>query len=192
MSFGICCVPVSPLRAEASHRSEIVSQLLFGEQCVITEHGKDNWIRIKCNYDQYEGWCQQAQISVLQSEISGVTRLTGDWVSVINYNGTPMYVPYGSQIPGLTDGLARWNGDLIRYEGNLINAGAIPFDETGIRQIGFPFINSSYLWGGKSIFGIDCSGFCQTVYKFFNIPLLRDASQQATQGENIGFLQETR
>jgi gamma-D-glutamyl-L-lysine dipeptidyl-peptidase len=39
---------------------------------------------------------------------------------------------------------------------------------------------------------VDCSGFCQTVYKFFNKPILRDASQQATQGEIVGFLQEAR
>jgi cell wall-associated NlpC family hydrolase len=54
------------------------------------------------------------------------------------------------------------------------------------------FLNSAYLWGGRSIFGVDCSGFCQTVFRFIGIPLLRDAYQQASQGEAIGFLEETK
>ena len=59
-----------------------------------------------------------------------------------------------------------------------------------IREIAFKFLNTSYLWGGKSVFGIDCSGFSQSVFKFLNIQLLRDAQQQATQGELVAFLQE--
>jgi cell wall-associated NlpC family hydrolase len=54
------------------------------------------------------------------------------------------------------------------------------------------FLNTPYLWGGRSVFGVDCSGFTQMVFRFFNIPLLRDAYLQASQGEVIGFLQEAR
>ena len=63
-------------------------------------------------------------------------------------------------------------------------------DAKTIKQIAFTFLNSTYLWGGKSVFGIDCSGFTQSVYKFLNIHLLRDAEQQATQGYLVGFLQQ--
>jgi cell wall-associated NlpC family hydrolase len=51
-------------------------------------------------------------------------------------------------------------------------------------------LNSTYLWGGRSVFGIDCSGFTQSVFKFLNVHLLRDAQQQATQGELVAFLQQ--
>ena len=78
------------------------------------------------------------------------------------------------------------------FGGTLIDPASLIFEEEMIKEVGFPFVNTGYLWGGKSIFGVDCSGFCQTVYKFFNKPILRDASQQATQGEIVGFLQEAR
>ncbi|RYY21399.1 MAG: hydrolase [Chitinophagaceae bacterium] len=189
---GICCVPVSPMRAEPSHRSEMVSQQLFGEQCVVSEKGKDNWIKICCNYDQYEGWCQEGQVLMLDAPIESSVMLTGEWENEIGFNGVPMRIPFGCQLPGLLDGKVNWAGQLITFGGTLINPASMNFEEEKIREIGFPFVNTGYLWGGKSIFGIDCSGFCQTVYKFFNKPILRDASQQATQGEIVGFLQEAR
>jgi cell wall-associated NlpC family hydrolase len=45
----------------------------------------------------------------------------------------------------------------------------------------FMYLNAPYLWGGKTPFGIDCSGFTQMVYKLNGFHLLRDASQQSTQ-----------
>ena len=58
--------------------------------------------------------------------------------------------------------------------------------------LGRPFLGTAYLWGGKSIFGVDCSGFVQQLYKLFGIFLPRDAYQQAEVGELVGFLQEAK
>lgn len=192
MSHAICCVPVSSLRSEPSHRSEITSQQVFGEQCRILEKGKDNWIRVKCDYDEYEGWCQEYHLLPLNGPIISSGILTGEWVSRIIYKGEPMYIPYGSRLPGFAHGEALWADSSVRYEGSLIDPSKQQFNEAGIKAVAMPFLNTSYLWGGKSIFGIDCSGFCQTVFKFFNIPIMRDAYQQAVQGESVGFLQEAK
>ena len=192
MSHAICCVPVSSLRSEPSHRSEIISQQIFGEQCRILEKGKDNWLKVKCDYDEYEGWCQEYHLLPLNASIIPSGMLTGEWVSLITYKGQPMRIPYGSRLPGLVNGEALWAGSSVRYPGSLIDPSKQQFNEDGIRAVAMPFLNTSYLWGGKSIFGIDCSGFCQTVFKFFNIPIMRDAYQQAVQGQSIGFLQEAK
>ena len=53
------------------------------------------------------------------------------------------------------------------------------------------FLNSPYLWGGKTPFGIDCSGFTQMVYKINGYKLSRDAKDQANQGETLSFIEES-
>jgi cell wall-associated NlpC family hydrolase len=79
----------------------------------------------------------------------------------------------------------------IEYKGSYV-----PFEKLTTKEnllnIAEPYLNTAYLWGGKSIFGIDCSGFVQQVYKMLGIVLPRDAYQQATVGESVGFLEEVQ
>lgn len=193
MANAICSVPVSPLRAEAAHRSEMVSQQLFGEACTILERAKDNWVKVKCAYDNYEGWCQQSQVVETDNINEKAKRFyTSDWVTDIQFNDTLMKIPFGSSLHGLELQKLKWGSNEISYTGATIEPKQMIVNEKSIRQLAFVFLNTGYLWGGKSVFGVDCSGFCQTVFKLLDIPLLRDAYQQATQGNVVGFLQEAK
>ncbi len=192
INYGVCCVPLAPMRASPSHRSEMVSQLLFGEQCRITEKAPDNWIRIMSDYDNYEGWCQNYQVHTIAAPLSPSPGLTDSWHTIISFNGADMHLPFGSSIPGLHNGVADWSGCTIHYEGQLTVPSGHNITEASIRTLAFRYLNTAYLWGGRSVFGVDCSGFCQMVYRFLNIQLQRDAYQQATQGEVVGFLQEAK
>lgn len=191
MRYAVCCVPVSALRSEASHRSEMVSQQLFGECCIIIENAADNWIRIKCHYDDYEGWCQASHVVDIDEEHFGKPEkeLTPDWSNLLDYSGHPMFVPMGSSLTALRNGRAFWRKSSIHYPGKTWNPAEAKLNAKAVKQVAYKYLNTPYLWGGKSVFGIDCSGYVQGVYKFFNIRLPRDAYQQIGYGEAVGFLQ---
>jgi cell wall-associated NlpC family hydrolase len=194
MIRAICCVPVSPLRSEPSHRTEMVSQLLFGECCEILDQAGRDWYRIRAKFDGYEGWSQSAHlVEVDESEYESAGQaLTPEWVTALEYNGHPMMVPMGSQLTAMKNGKAKWRKNQVHYKGKIWDAAKADTDPRSIRQLTYKFLNTPYLWGGRSVFGIDCSGFTQIVFKFLGISLLRDAYLQAGQGEAVGFLEETR
>jgi hypothetical protein len=167
----------------------MVTQQLFGETCTIVDTAKDHWIKIKCSYDGYEGWCQEMHVLVISDDdVPGnQSTFTGDVINTVRFNNEPMFLPFGCTIVKNAD-----NKLPLHYDGKLWDVAAAKQDEATIRALAFRYLNTGYLWGGKSIFGIDCSGYTQTVYKMLNFRLLRDASQQATQGDSVGFLQEAR
>jgi cell wall-associated NlpC family hydrolase len=194
MIRAICCVPVSPLRSEPSHRTEMVTQLLFGECCEILDQPGRDWYRVRVKFDGYEGWCQPAhlvEVNEAEYETSALA-LTPEWVTALEYNGHPMMVPMGSHLTAMKNGRAKWRKNQVRHDREIWDAAAALTDAKSIRQLTYKFLNTPYLWGGKSVFGIDCSGFTQSVFKFLGMSLLRDAWQQAGQGEPVGFLEETQ
>jgi cell wall-associated NlpC family hydrolase len=193
MPFLVCVVPVCPIRLEPSHRSEQVSQLLFGDIVEILETGKD-FIRVRYLYDDYEGWCQRSQLEEISQEhfSNKVELLTGDLLNEVKINGQLMNVPLGCSLGHLQQGKNLWGNVSVEYSGSLWEPTHHLKEAGTIRDIAMKYLNTGYQWGGRSVFGVDCSGFCQMVFRFAGIPLLRDAYQQASQGEAIGFLQEAR
>jgi gamma-D-glutamyl-L-lysine dipeptidyl-peptidase len=188
MKHSVCVVPVSPLRHEPSHKSEMVSQLLFGETCDITDQFKE-WRKVHCRYDGYEGWVHQSHVMLIgDSDGKSSLLILPEWVTEIRFNQYPMRVPMGSELT-IFHGSSELNRNVL-YDGSF-HSQVEPSPPEVINRA-MQFINTPYLWGGRSVFGVDCSGFCQVVYKFFNICLPRDAWQQAKQGEPVGFLQEAK
>lgn len=189
--FGICNLAMVPLRSEASDKSEIVSQVLFGEHFEILEQQKQ-WSLIKMQYDGYEGWVDSKQFQLISE--SSFNQLSAEAIilnaDLIEYITGPsnllMPIPLGSSLSFIN-----------HMEINTSN-----FDFEGTKKSGkkskeclittaFMYLNAPYLWGGKTPFGIDCSGFTQMVYKLNGYKLLRDASQQSTQGEALSFIEES-
>jgi hypothetical protein len=189
--FGICNLAIIPLRFEPSDRSEIVSQVLFGEHFEILEQLKQ-WSRIKMQYDDYEGWVDTKQYQLISE--SSYNQLSEDAIilnaDLIEYITTPknilIPIPLGSSISFLN--YNEINTSNFDFEGTKIS-GIKP--KEGLINTSFLYLNAPYLWGGKTPFGIDCSGFTQMVYKLNGYKLLRDASQQATQGEPLSFIEES-
>jgi hypothetical protein len=189
--FGICNLSIIPLRMEPSDKSEIVSQVLFGEHFQILEVSKQ-WSKIKLQFDDYEGWVDSKQYQVISESsynqlCEEVIVLNSDLIEyVTGPNNFLMPIPLGSSLSFLN--FNEINVNNYDFEGMKISGIKT---KANIVNTSFMYLNSPYLWGGKTPFGIDCSGFSQMVYKLNGYKLLRDASQQALQGEALSFIEES-
>jgi gamma-D-glutamyl-L-lysine dipeptidyl-peptidase len=196
MEYGICMLAIVPLRAEGSERSEMVSQLLFGETYQITEV-QEKWVKIITAHDQYEGWMSRVQVSVINYESylqlqSAAQALTTAPVTTITRKSDNSLVnlPAGCLLL-LTDGGAiNMNQEL--FEVAITNIKLPSYAAIDLLTYAKSYLNSPYLWGGRTHFGIDCSGFVQAVFKQLGVQLKRDASQQVEQGTVVDFLPEAR
>ena len=189
--FGICNLAIVPVRAEASDRSEQVSQLLFGEHFKIIEMTA-KWVQIELAFDNYIGWIDAKQYQPITEEHYTVLNntpivLNSDLVEYISApNNVLIPITLGASVSFLNH--SEINTLNYEFEGLKIS-GIKP--KSNLIQTAHMYLNAPYLWGGKSIFGIDCSGFTQMVYKLNGYKLLRDASQQSSQGEVLSFIEES-
>ncbi len=193
MLYGICNLSIVPLRFEPNDSSEMVSQVLFGEHFKVLEKRK-KWSKIRLAFDNYEGWIDNNQFEEIE-EVTHVNickltpTLSGeliDFATDEKHNFSTITI--GSNLPFYNNKDFFINSTPFHYDGTVLSK-QLPKSE--IIEMAFKFLNAPYLWGGKTPFGIDCSGLTQMVYKLCGHTLLRDASQQATQGEVLSFIEES-
>lgn len=191
-NYLVCIVPSSPLRKSSSDRAEMVSQILFGERAELLEK-QEKWLLVKTKHDQYEGWVDPKQFTNIDSKnyanddnfkfitpVQFENRLTDD-------DGTDYYLTIGSTLPNYQNDYCTIGDKKFHLNFKPV----IPSNEQwkdSIENFAKFYLNTSYLWGGRSLFGIDCSGFTQMVYKQLNVTLPRDASQQIELGQGVDFL----
>ena len=186
MQYGICNLGIVPIRIEPSDTTEMVTQALYGDHFKVLEQRK-KWSRIRFAFDKYEGWIDNKQYLEIEEsqykELSNTDiKLSKDLIEFVTDNANNLYpIPIGSCLNGL---------DILNhtFDGNSLN---IKRPKAEIIKTSFVYLNAPYLWGGKTPFGIDCSGFTQMVYKLNGYKLKRDASEQATQGEALSFIEES-
>ncbi|NDW18557.1 hydrolase Nlp/P60 [Dysgonomonas sp. 216] len=196
MKYAINLHPVLPMRGEASETSEMVTQLLFGEYCEVTEQN-NSFVKIKNAFDAYEGWVDGKMLTPVSADVyqsfrsMPVFRTCVPVADIFCMSDKSIYrLTAGSLLPNYDVNTSNFSiGDKI-FQIHSSFVTYLPDKEIhteGIIPISLHFLNTPYLWGGKNIFGIDCSGFTQVVYMLNGIHLLRDASQQAGQGRAIDF-----
>lgn len=186
MKYGLCNLSLVPVRREASDTSEMVTQLLYGDHFKIIDSRK-HWSRIRLAFDEYEGWVNNKQFLEIDSKVYHELeelpqKLTSDIMEFVSdENEHLISVPIGSNL----NAVSYLNH---KHDGNF-NEGVLP--KIKLVETALLFLNAPYLWGGRSPFGIDCSGFTQIVYKLNGHKILRDAKEQATQGETLSFIEES-
>lgn len=211
MNAGICTMPLLPVRSEPSERSEMTTQLLFGELFEVLEE-KGTWSRIKNVTDGYTGWATTkmllkltpAQFKELTTAVPYLTRFVVTPCFPEGNETIPrLFIPAGSRLYDFdeTSGVFSFfrlrtitdNTKEVKKEkwfinahiGTITNSFSSTYAPKSIIDNAFCFLHAPYLWGGKSIFGMDCSGFVQIVFSFLGINLPRDARDQALIGEPV-------
>lgn len=195
--FGICNLSIIPVRKQPSERSEMVTQIIFGELYEIIEKQKD-WMNVRLAYDDYEGWISANQLQQITTETFNLlnkfpldtsAELTSEIFNKLK--NEKLNIPLGSSLPNLRHNIIVIDDQEYLMLGD-INTAANKINRKQIGNTAILYLNAPYLWGGRTPFGIDCSGFTQMVFKINGIKLPRDAADQSLQGTSVSFISEAQ
>ncbi len=175
----------------------MISQVLFGESFEVLESSKDH-VYVRLAHDGYQGWISTKQQQPIDDEVYALLRqpqqlsdLSTMAMALKVGKEESIHLLPGSVLPFLEDNMFRINAQEYLFLG-LVREPVLSNFENEVAEVSQFFLNAPYLWGGRTLFGVDCSGFVQAVYRFFGIQLSRDAWQQAEQGSQVDFVQEAK
>jgi len=194
LSFAYCNAPVAPIRSEPSHRAEQVNELLFGERAEVLEVNDKEWARVRGEWDNYEGWCKMGQLThTTRKEYNKKTHvIVSQHNSKLIFEDSDMWLPIGSDLFGTKGGKIILSDKTGKIKGKKINSKKLLLNCDSLKAAVYLYMHAPYRWGGRNIMGIDCSGLTQMAFKLCGKRILRDAKQQATEGEPVDFLQHAQ
>lgn len=185
MPFALCRLSVVAMRREADLISEMTSQVRGGEAVEILEMC-GQWWRVRLLADEYEGWVNSRQFTVpADTAPPAAVVFTDDLCGAAALCEVSIALPLGTPLPDFKDGKFTLGGESWDWKGAVRSAPAGPPDKAAVFAYAKRFLNAPYCWGGRTLFGIDCSGFVQSVLAAFGVRLPRDSKLQAAQGTPV-------
>ena len=207
--FAINHCTVTPVRQEPSEGSEQLTQLLFGEVCEVLDR-LPRWTKIRSTLDGQEGWVDFKMLSPAY-RLSPITyRLpttivaTPIAIAIAMETGEELMLTLGTRLPNYSHGTFEVLGKQYLIDPTCVNittaqrsTGEADLQQSDLQRsdlatIAQSLLNAPYLWGGKNLMGMDCSGFTQVVYATQGVNLLRNAREQMTQGELVASLADAQ
>lgn len=194
MQYGVCTLSAIPMRKESADTAEMVNQVLFGETFEIVEATK-KWTFIRLGHDGYEGWIDSKQWMPCSADFyeqvnSEMPFSSQELIEIISEEKTAEFYPIflGSVLPFFNNGKVCIENREYEFNGAVSNEQK---NREELVEHAYQYLHAPYLWGGRTPFGIDCSGFTQMVYRLCGYSLPRDAYQQAAEGETLSFIEES-
>lgn len=198
MNYGISNLSIIPVRKEPSEKSEMVTQILFGEYFEIREQ-MVGWTNVVLHFDGYEGWVDSKMITPVHDRVirriqKNPVAVTSDIITIVPVNEERnLMLVAGSTLPVWRPYLKKFSVDNETYplNGEVCYGDIKHPRKVAIRQA-LKYFNAPYLWGGRTPFGIDCSGLSQIIYKMIGIAIPRDAGEQVKTGTALSFVDEAQ
>ncbi len=199
--FGINLNSVLPMRSQPEEQSEMVTQLLFGEHFRMIAY-QGNFSFVENLHDGYQGWIDTKMITPVDIDFG--QRIQYDNIAVINKPVANCYIeskeeniilPGGSCLPFYNPQTESCtvNGETFHVSQEQVNLPKTKkYSGDDLLSTALMYLNSPYLWGGRNVLGIDCSGLVQVAMNICGQNFPRNASQQVEKGELVSFLIEAR
>ncbi len=196
MTFVVCPLSTIAVRSHPSQRSEMISQLLFGEMAEIMEEKGHTWAKVRCVWDDTVGWVASNQLlQITYSEYESYREqyaLSLELLQAVTSNDHFLPVVLGAQLPGF-DGIRFQLGEKdYAFSGQVIFPGSATANRDLLIKLARRFLHTPFLWGGRSPLGIDGAGLVQMAYKLCGIRLPRTAEQQVLEGVNVDFTEQAQ
>ncbi len=195
---GISLHSIVPVRAEACEGAEQCTQMLFGELCAVLEE-QPRWKRIQLEYDGQEGWVDAKMICPMKSDEYDAYKSLLKNAAIVAFpivfavsenNGQTIPLTAGTRLTNYNSGRFEVLGVGFRIDPTMVIDAPMVMNQQNLLQTVRFFINVPYLWGGKNALGMDCSGFTQVILSLFGKTILRNASEQSTQGSEVSRLDD--
>jgi len=195
-SYAICRVSVACFRQLPDHKSYQISQVLFGEYVEIISKKNKDWFRVRCSWDGCIGWIDPKQFHVLKEKevhlFEACDTFSLDHLHGLSSSTSTIPISIGSNLYRCDGMNVKMPFGHFQYSGQILNTASAKSSDSLLITIAKRYIHCPYLYGGRSILGIDAPGLIQVIYKMLGQKLPRNSLEQANLGIDIGFVAHSK